>query len=96
MDKSIKAAQLADFIRDNLSSWLYLDFRNPYLSVTHVAFNLSMTEAIVWVTIGENDGALVSKINKQIPEYQRKLNHTLQRRKCPRLTFNFSQSSGNL
>jgi len=87
--KAVKAAQLADQIRDYLAAWTAQDFLGYFFSVTQITLKPDLSVAIVWIDIlrPEESKLIMRKLNQRVSVYQHSLQRSLQRRMIPHLEF---------
>lgn len=86
--KGIKAARLADQIRDYLATWTHQDFPQSFLSITQVTLEPDYSRATAWVELlNPTDKTAFQKLIKRQGEYQAKLYRALGKISCPRLVF---------
>lgn len=86
---AIRAAQLADGIRDFLAKEIARDFAGSLITIMQVTLSPDLQEATIWVTTynQEDRGRILQKLRAAGREYQRKLHKTLRRHSIPRLVF---------
>lgn len=89
MVKAIKAAQLADQIRDYLATWASQDFPGALFAITQVTLTPDLRQATIWVDvlIPDSEKKIIAELNKKRNSYRHKLAQTFQRRSVPILTF---------
>ena len=89
MVKEIKSAQLADQIRDYLAQWTARDYPGWFVSVSQVTLRPDLQEAIVWITVLEEEGGhpILEMLRQQTGAYQKQLNRSIKRRFVPKLIF---------
>jgi ribosome-binding factor A len=89
MPDPIKAARLADHIRDLLATWLARDLPGSFVTVTQVTFNPALTVATAWVSFPLPDQRQKhqDKIRQLTRPYTRDLAKTLSRKKGIQLEF---------
>ena len=89
MVKAVKAAQLADQIRVYLAQWSAQDLFGLFFSITQVTLQTDMQSATAWVDVlrPEDEAKVMRELARNLPTYQRKLQHTLQRRNVPKIGF---------
>ena len=89
MVKAVKAAQLADPLRDYLAQWSAQDLFGLFFSLTQVTLEPDMQSAVVWVDVLQPDQAakVMRELSRHLPDYQRRLQRSLQRRNVPRISF---------
>ena len=93
--RNIKAAQLADQIRDYLAAWTARDYPGSFVVVTDVTLNPKLTTARVWVRINKNEGVIFQKLLKATKHYQQKLVVTLPRFRVPFIMFALDTSAAD-
>ena len=93
MVKAIKAAQLADQIRDYLAQWSSEDLFVLFYSITQVTLETDMLSATIWVDVlrPEDETKVMRELTHRQGEYQHKLQRVLQRRTIPRITFKLDE-----
>ena len=93
MVKAVKAAQLADQIRDYLAQWSSQDLFGYFFSITQVTLQLDMQSATAWVDVlqPEHTAKVMRELTRRMPTYQHRLQQVLQRRNIPRLTFKIDE-----
>lgn len=86
---AIRAAQLADGIRDFLAKEIARDFTGSLITIMQVTLSPDLQEATVWITTynQEDRAKTLQKLRSAGREYQRKLHKTLRRHSIPRLIF---------
>jgi ribosome-binding factor A len=89
MDKGIKAARIADQIRDYMAQWTRQDMPQTLFSITQVTLTPDLGKAIIWVEAykTEETEKLVAALRKKGPYYQHRLITTLKKRAVPELVF---------
>lgn len=89
MDRSIKAAQLADQIRDYLAAWTAQDFPGARFSLTEVTLTPDLLKATVWVESFDPEvlRTTLPKLAQKANTYRGRLYQSLQRRGVPFLSF---------
>ena len=94
MVKAIKAAQLADQIRDYLSLWTTTDLRGYFFSITQVTLSNDLQFATVWVDVlsKEQEKMIMANLDRRLKIYQSKLVHEMQKRVIPYLKFRIDDS----
>ena len=76
VDKAIKAARLADEIRDHIAMCSRRDLPGYLFSISQATLSLDMSEALVWVEVlnTTQQVAILEKLHRLRVPYQRKLN----------------------
>lgn len=94
-DPGIRAAQLADQMRDYLAEWIARDFAGYLISVSQVTLRADLHVANVWLTFFgvEDEAALLASVRRRGRQYQRDLNGRVSRHKLPKLTFYLEKGS---
>lgn len=89
MVKAIKAAQLADQIRDSLAEWTSRDLPGYFFSITQVTLTPDLTRATVWVDslVAKEQSNIINKLNKNVYSYQKELGKKLRRKYVPKISF---------
>lgn len=93
MPSAIKAAQLADQIRDYVAIWLLKDFPNAFLSVDQVTLDGNMLTATIWLFKSSTAPIYMGDIAPKAKEYQKKLSTQLKRRTVPKLVFKLVENN---
>lgn len=83
----VRAAQLADQIRDYLAAWTARVQPGSFVSVTGVTLTPNLKVATVWVRVIGNEQAALQALEKQRRSYQHRLVTTLPRFKVPAISF---------
>ena len=89
MVKAIKAAKLADQLRDYLASWAIPDLPGYLFSITQVTLTPDLQRAIVWVDVldASRQATIMKKLNEKAHSYQKRLHATFQRQIVPKIVF---------
>ena len=89
MVKAIKAAQLADQLRDYIASWSIQDLAGYLFSITQVTLSPDLFNATVWVDVlnPADEKKILRLLNLRLTTYQRKLRQSLQRQVVPKIYF---------
>jgi ribosome-binding factor A len=87
--QAIRAAQLADGIRDFLAKEIARDFTGYLITVSQVTLSPDLLDATVWVTTfrAEDKRKVLQKLRTASRGYQRNLHKQLRRHTSPRLRF---------
>jgi ribosome-binding factor A len=95
MVKAIRAAQLADQIRDYLAEWSQQDLVGYIFSLTQVTVSTNLERATAWVTVfnTEQEAAVISRLNHKSGEYKKKLYRHMQRQTLPNIEFRPERNS---
>ena len=91
MVQAIKAAQLADQLRDYLATWTTQDLAGYLFTITQVTLSTDLRQATAWVDIlQEKDKTVVmQQLEKKKKTYQNKLHQHLKRHIIPVLHFRY-------
>lgn len=94
-DPGIRAAQLADQMRDYLAEWIARDFPGYLISVSQVTLRADLHVANVWLTFFSvaDEVAVLAAIRRHARQYQRDLGARVSRHRLPRLTFYLEKGS---
>lgn len=94
MDKTIKAARLADQIRDYVAVWSQQDLQGYIFSITQVTLSLDLSEAIIWVDITqkEHQKLIFATLKRNEKKYQRKLNKLPSKLAMIKISFRLDES----
>ena len=85
---AIRAAQLADAIRDTIAGWLHADYPGSILTVSDVTLTPDNRTATVWIlALTDRDRSALKRISRDGARYTHRLRHALTRRNVPELTF---------
>lgn len=86
---AIRAAQLADQIRDFLAEKVARDFTGYLITITQVTLSPDLQKATVWVTsyVPEEKELILNRLRKEGSRYQRELHRSLRRHHGPKLHF---------
>lgn len=95
-DRSIKAAQLADQIRDYLAAWTAREYPGSFVVVTQVTLTPNLREATAWVRLIGNEAKTSRQLIADTKGYQHKLRGALKRAHIPTLQFAFETESEGL
>jgi ribosome-binding factor A len=89
MVQAIKAAQLADQLRDYLAQWTAKDLAGYFFTITYVTLSPDLQRATAWVDVLRPDDTRVvlRRLEKEAPGYQRQLSRTLRRQNIPTIHF---------
>jgi ribosome-binding factor A len=89
MDNAIKAARMADQIRDYLAVWSHFAAGSRLFSITQVTLKPDLSQAVVWVQIDNEDSRVpvLAALKKEARTYQQRLLKTLGKRSAPYLHF---------
>lgn len=93
MPSAIKAAQLADQIRDYVAVWLLKDFPNAFLSIDQVTLSGNMLTATIWLVNSGITTVHMGDVAPKAKEYQKKLSSQMKRRSIPRLEFRLVENT---
>lgn len=86
-DPTIRAAQLADLIRDYLAVWIARDYPGSFIGVSAVTLSPSLKKATAWLTFPTGNEALFLDIQKKARHYQHLLVTNVTRYKVPTIVF---------
>ncbi|MEI6477893.1 MAG: ribosome-binding factor A [bacterium] len=94
MDRSTRAARLADQIRDYLASWSQQDHPGYIFSLTQVTLTPDRSRATVWVQVSQPDqrDTVLAFLRKDASNYHRKLLKALAKQNAPLLTYKLDDS----
>ena len=89
MEKGIKAARLADQIRDYLATWTRRDFPGYFFTITQVTLKPDLTMATIWIEVIDPSQleTLLHKLKRKEVPYKHELARTLNRRSSLQLQF---------
>ena len=89
MDKSVKAAQLADQIRDYLALWIVRDFPGLIITVSQVTLTPDLRGATIWVSPlnSTNIPEVLKKLSLKEGRYTHLLHRAMSRHLIPTLHF---------
>lgn len=88
MDRSSRAARLADQIRDYLALWLNRDFPGALVSVGSVQLSTSGHQATVWLRfLATTERSPLKNIVQKTSYYQFQLRQSLNRAAVPAISF---------
>ena len=76
MDRAVKAARMADQIRDNMAVWTHQEMPGYIFSISQATLSLDLSEAFVWVEVFDQakQKEVLQKLNAKRHIFQRKLN----------------------
>ncbi len=81
MPNALKAAQLADLIRDNVAAWISAEYPGSFVSVFDVTLTPDLQLATLWVRAFDERGKrAIASFRKREGELTRHLARSLQRR----------------
>jgi ribosome-binding factor A len=85
--KSIKAAQLADLIRDLIASYIQKEVHGSIITVSSVTMNPDLQRATAWVRVfpSENSHQMLKQLRNSLGKYQTLLKNDLARKNMPKL-----------
>jgi ribosome-binding factor A len=92
---NIKAAQLADQIRDYIATWISRDFPGSFLSVTQVTLSIDRRHATVWISSYNDNLKILEALQKREKEYQRELSRAIKRFSAPTIHFSPDTSTAD-
>jgi ribosome-binding factor A len=84
---AIRAAQLADQIRDYLATWVAREYPGSFLVVSAVTLAPNMHKAVVCIKFPGDDVRLYSKLRKRTSYFQHQLTLHMTRFRVPRIVF---------
>ena len=87
MEQAVRAARLADQIRDYLAEWAARDMPGSFFSITQVTLHTDLSVATAWIDVlrPEEGDTVMRSLEQHLPAYQRRLGRALRRRLVPRL-----------
>jgi len=95
MVKAIKAAKLADQIRDYVAAWIVSDLQGTFCSITQVTLSPDLRQATLWVSFLYPDQAPkgMRQLASLLPTYRHRLSQQMQRKILPTLTAKIDNSA---
>ena len=93
--KAVKAAQLADQVRDYIAQWSAQDMPGYLFCVTQVTLSTDLQHAILWVDIlqREKQRQILAELGRLAPKYQQRLHREIQRQHLPQISFRLDDRS---
>lgn len=94
-NKGVKAAQLADHIRDLAAVFLLRELSGaPLVTITQVNLTPDLQQATIWFRVFpvEQLAKTTTRLNRLAPKLQHEISQKMQRRFVPKLRFQADQS----